>query len=257
MMTHRIAITRLVSRSIVNCELTHLERLPIDLQNARRQHHAYELLLRSQGVEVLSLPEEPNLPDAVFVEDVAVVLDECAIITRPGADSRKPEAESVARALAPYRELFTIQAPGTVDGGDVLTVDKAIFVGLTKRSNQAAIEQMQAFVTPYGYSLYAVSVSGCLHLKSAVTQVAKNTLLINPTWVDKNNFPGMQFIEVDSAEPYAANALLIGEAVLYQPAYPKTIARLEMAGIHPLLVDQSELAKAEGALTCCSLIFKA
>jgi dimethylargininase len=257
MITHRIAITRLVSRSIVNCELTHLERIPIDLENARLQHQAYEAVLRSLGVEVLSLPEEPNLPDAVFVEDVAIVLDECAIITRPGADSRKPEVASIAWALDPYRKLFTIQTPGTVDGGDVLTVGRKIFVGLTKRSNRSAIEQMQIFLLPFGYSVRGVMVNGCLHLKSAVTQVAQDTLLINPAWVEKDHFPGMKFIEVDPSEPYAANALLVGETVLYQPAYPKTLARLDAAGIQPILIDQSELAKAEGALTCCSLIFRA
>ena len=251
-----IAITRPVSRSIADCELTHHERKPIELENARLQHHANEQTLRSLGVEVVSLPEEPRLPGAVFVEDAAVVLDECAIITRPGADSRKPETESIARALAPYRKLFPIQSPGTVDGGDVLVVGKAVFVGLSGRSNRPAIDQMQIMLAPYGYSVHGVTVSGCLHLKSAVTQAAQDTLLINPAWADKANFTGMKFIEVDPSEPYAANALLIGKAVLYQPAYPKTLARLEAAGIHPVIVDQSELAKAEGALTCCSLIFR-
>jgi dimethylargininase len=251
-----IAITREVSRSIVDCELTHLERVPIDLENARRQHHAYQAALQMLGVEVHALPEEPDLPDAVFVEDTAVVLDECAVITRPGADSRKPESESITRALAPYRTLYTVQAPGTVDGGDVLTVGKDIWVGLTERSNRAAIDQMQTFLKPYGYTVRGVSVTGCLHLKSAVTQAAENTLLINPNWVRKEDFPGMQFIDADPSEPYAANVLLVGGTPIYQPAFPKTLARLEAAGIHPVLVDASELAKAEAALTCCSLIFK-
>jgi dimethylargininase len=251
-----IAITRPVSPAIERCELTNLERIPIDLQRAIAQHHKYEEAFKSLGVEVLSLPAEPDLPDAVFVEDVAVVLDECAIITRPGAESRRPETGSIARALARYRTLYTIQAPGTLDGGDVLVVGKRIWVGLTSRSNQSAIDQMQTHLAQYGYTVYGIPVSGCLHLKSAVTQIAENTLLINPDWVDKADLPGMQFVEVDPSEPYAANALLVKETVMYQPAYPKTRLRLEAAGIHPLLVDQSELAKAEGALTCCSLIFE-
>jgi dimethylargininase len=251
-----IAITRPVSAAIDRCELTNLERVPIDLEHAIAQHHQYEEALKSLGVEVLALPEQPELPDAVFVEDAAVVLDECAIITRPGADSRKPETESVARALASYRSLHTIQAPGTVDGGDVLVVGKRIWIGQSTRSNRSAIDQMQAFLEPYDYKVRGAPVSGCLHLKSAVTQVAGDILLINPAWVNRTNFPGMKFIEVDSSEPYAANALLVGEALLYQPAYPKTHLRLQAAGIHPILVDLSELAKAEGALTCCSLIFK-
>ena len=251
-----IAITRAVSRSIVNCELTHLERIPLDIDNARLQHHIYEEALRLLGADVHPLPEEPDLPDSVFVEDAAIVLDECAVLTRPGADSRKPEVESVDKALAPYRTLFQIQPPGTLDGGDVLTVGKQIFVGLTTRSNQSAIDQMQAFLAPFGYTVRGVPVHGCLHLKSAVTQVAEKILLINPTWVEKSHFPGMKFIEIDPTESYAANILMVGDKSIYQPAYPKTLARLEAAGIHPLLVDASELAKAEGALTCCSLIFK-
>ncbi len=196
-MTRWIAITRAVSSSIADCELTFLERIPIDLENARRQHHAYEAVLRSMGVEVMSLPEEPHLPDAVFVEDVAILLDECAVLTRPGAESRRPESASISRALAPYRELLSIQAPATVDGGDVLVVGRQVFVGLSSRSNRSAIEQMQAFLAPFGYSVRAIPVSGCLHLKSAVTQVAQATLLINPDWVERKNFPGMEFIEVD------------------------------------------------------------
>jgi dimethylargininase len=249
------AITRAVSRSIVNCELTHLERIPIDLENARHQHHAYEQALRSLGVEVLSLAEEPDLPDSVFVEDTAIVLDECALLTRPGADSRKPEVDTIARALTPFRTLYRVEAPGSVDGGDVLTVGKTLWVGLTTRSNSSAIEQMQEFLRPHGYTVRGVKVSGCLHLKSAVTQAGDETLLINPDWVQKSNFPGMKFIDVDPSEPSAANLLLVGEAAVYQPAYPRTLERLEAAGIHPLLVDASELAKAEGALTCCSLLF--
>jgi len=251
-----IAITRPVSPAIDRCELTYLERIPIDVKRAIAQHHSYEETLKSLGVEVIRLPEQPDLPDSVFVEDAAVVLDECAIITRPGADSRVPEIESVTRALAPFRTLYPIQAPGRLDGGDVLVVGKRIWVGLATRSNQSAINQMQAFLEPYSYAVRGVTVQGCLHLKSAVTPVAEGTLLINPAWVNPNNFPGMKFIEVDPTEPYAANALMVGETILYQPAFPKTVLRLEANGIHPVLVNQSELAKAEGALTCCSLLFE-
>jgi dimethylargininase len=252
-----IAVTRAVSRSIGHCELTQLDRLPIDLELARRQHQAYEQTLRGLGVQVHSLPEEPGLPDAVFVEDAAIVLDECAVITRPGAASRRPETETIARELAPYRKLFTIRAPGTLDGGDVLTVGRDIFVGLSSRSNQAAVDQLQALLTAYGYTVTGVQVTGCLHLKSAVTQVAAGTLLVNPAWIDASYFHGLKLIETDPSEAYAANALLVDGTVIMQPAYPKTRARLEALGIHPLLVDESELGKAEGALTCCSLLFRA
>jgi dimethylargininase len=251
-----IAITRGVSPAINQCELTNLERVPIDLETARRQHDEYESLLESLGVEVHSLPAEADLPDSVFVEDAAVVLDECAVLTRPGAGSRRPEVESIAQALAPYRKLFSIHAPGTLDGGDVLVVGKNVYVGLSTRSNQPAIDQMQAFLAPAGYRVHGVRVTGCLHLKSAVTQVAEHILLVNPAWVGLDHFTGMQFVEVDPSELYAANALRIGEVVIYQPAYPKTRQRLEQAGMRVVTVDETELGKAEGALTCCSLIFR-
>ena len=256
-----IAITRQVSPAFGNCELTHLERVAIDVPLAEAQHHQYEACLAALGCEVHRLPAEPDLPDSVFVEDVAIVLDELAIITRPGADSRKPEAASIARALEPYRKLFHIQAPGTVDGGDVLRVGKTLFVGLSSRSNPSAIEQMRNALRPHGYTVKGVNVNGCLHLKSAVTQVAEDTLLINPNWVDARTFGegrwgDWRLIEVDKAEPYAANALLIGETVIYPANFSRTRQRLEAHGISVMTVDVSELAKAEGAVTCCSVIFE-
>jgi len=249
-----IAITREVSCSIIHCELTHLERTPIDVEWARVQHAEYESALKHLGLAILSLPEEPTLADSVFVEDTALVLDECAIILRPGADSRKPETESIAKVLAPYRKLSYIEAPARVDGGDILRVGKQIYIGLSSRSDTNAIEQIQDFVQPYGYEVHAAFASGCLHLKSAVTQVAEDILLINPAWTDKKYFAGMKFIEIDSSESYAANALLIGDTILYPKAFPRTRKKLTDAGIKIVDVDADELAKAEGALTCCSLI---
>jgi len=256
-----MAITRQVSPAIGNCELTLLERVAIDVPLAQAQHHQYQECLAALGCELHRLPAEPDLADSVFVEDVAIVLDELAIITRPGADSRKPEAASIARALEPYRKLVYIQAPGTVDGGDVLRVGKTLFVGLSSRSNPSAIEQMQTALRPHAYIVKGVSVSGCLHLKSAVTQVAEGALLINPNWVDARTFGDKRWgdwklIEVDASEPYAGNALLIGGTAIYPTRFPHTRAKLEAHGIPVMTVDVSELAKAEGAVTCCSLVFE-
>jgi dimethylargininase len=237
--------------------LTHLIRTPIDVERARAQHAQYEAALKGLDVAVLSLPEEPTLPDSVFVEDTALVLDECAIITRPGADSRRPETESIAKALAPYRKLLYIEAPARVDGGDVLRVGKNIYVGLSTRSDPNAVEQIQDFLQPYGYETHAVSVTGCLHLKSAVTQVREDMLLLNPQWVKEGDFEGVKFIEVDPSEAYAANAVMVGGTIIYPTAFPRTQNRLEAAGIKMVKVDADELAKAEGAVTCCSLIFDA
>jgi dimethylargininase len=249
-----IAITRKISESITSCELTHLERTPIDLRRAREQHQQYENALKSIGCEVISLPELPDLPDSVFVEDTAIILDEAAIITNPGAVSRRPEIDSIAEVLQPYRKLIHIQSPATVDGGDVLVVGKTIYVGLSSRSNLGAIEQMQNALKDFGYQVVGVEITGCLHLKSAMTMVSNDTLLINPDWVDKSLFGGMNFIEIDETEPSAANGLLISDVVIYPTNFPKTQKKLEVNGIKLVLVEADELAKAEGAVTCCSLI---
>lgn len=251
----RYAITREVSSDINQCELTHLNRTPIDLALARQQHHAYEAALASFGCQLIRLPEAPTLPDSVFVEDAAIVLDEVAVITRPGAASRRPETATIAAALAPYRQRIEIQSPGTVDGGDVLRVGKHIYVGLSTRSNQAAVEQMATALRPFGYTVHAIQVNDCLHLKSAVTQVASDKLLVNPVWIDPAIFGDMQIIEIDPTEAYAANAVWIDDAVVYPDCYPQTQRKLEAQGIHVCTVDVGELIKAEGAVTCCSLIF--
>lgn len=252
-----VAITRRVSPAINQCELTHIAREPIDYERACAQHRQYEDALRSLGMDVISLDAEPDLPDSVFVEDVALVLDECAIMLNPGAPSRRLEVASVEKALAPYRDIFRVQPPATIDGGDILRVGKTIYAGMSGRSTENAIEQIKAILEPRSYRVRAVNVTGCLHLKSAVTQVSEDTLLVNPQWVSKGDFPGMQFIEVDPSEPYAANAVLVDGAIIYPSSFPKTRAKLEKVGINLLAVDADELAKAEGAVTCCSLIFEA
>jgi len=242
---------------MTRCELTHLPRVAIDLALAEAQHRAYEQALASLGGEVVSLPADLELPDSVFVEDVAVVLDEIAVVTRPGAASRRPEAAAVAEALVPYRRVTSIAAPGTIDGGDVLRIGRRLFVGQSGRSNEPGIEQLRAVAWPYGYTVTAVPVGGCLHLKSAITQVGPDTVLVNPAWVDARVFGAVRVIAIDPAEPYAANGLLIGTTVIYPASFPRTRARIEAAGIATRVVDASELQKAEGAVTCCSLVFGA
>ena len=252
-----VAVTRAVSAALAQCELVHLERRPIDVPLARRQHHAYEDALRGLGCAVRTLPAEDALPDSVFVEDAAVVLDEVAVITRPGAESRRPETASVAAALAAYRPLVTITAPGTMDGGDVLRIDRAVYVGETDRTNRAGIEQLTAALAPFGYRVHPVAVRECLHLKSAATLVAADTVLCNPRWVEPATFVDRRVIEVDPGEAGAANGLEVGDRLVYPVSFPATARRLAERGITLVPVDVSELQKAEGAVTCCSLIFPA
>lgn len=249
-----IAFTRSVPPTIVNCELTHLKREPIDFARAVEQHGLYERELVAAGCVIRRLPDLSELPDSVFVEDTAVVLPEIAIIARPGAASRRPEVPSVADALRPHRPLKFIESPGTLDGGDVLVIGSTIYVGESARTNSQGIRQLADFTSVYGYAVRPVKVSQCLHLKSAVTRVAEELILVNSAWVDSSSFKGMQQIEVHPSEPFAANALRIGENVIYPRTYDKTRARLEEFGLNVHLVATDELQKAEGGVTCCSIL---
>lgn len=251
------AITRAVSPAVARCQLSFISRQPIDLGKARSQHRAYENLLTDLGVRVMSLPAEPNLPDSMFVEDPALVLDELAIIFPLGAPSRRPEAASIAAALAPFRKLEYLRLPATVEGGDVLHLGKKLFVGLTARSNSEGLSQLARIVAPYGYQVLGVPVSGCLHLKSAVSALDQRTLLINRAWLDASLFSDYDLLDVDPAEPHAANALSLAASVIFPASFPRTRARIEARGFRVTALDISELQKAESGLTCSSLIFSA
>lgn len=231
--------------------------MPIDVALARVQHAAYERALRELGCEVQQMAELPDYPDSVFVEDTAIVLDEVAVLTRPGATSRRGEVDSMAVALAGLRECARIAAPATLDGGDVLRLERTLYVGRSTRSDADGAAQLAAAVRPFGYRVQTIALHGCLHLKSAVTQVAPDCVLVNPAWVDPHSFAGWSHLEVDPAEPHAANALWLDGAVVYPASCPRTAERLRGAGIEVRGVDMSEAAKAEGAVTCCSVVVRA
>src|SRR5262245_1709169 len=251
-----VALTREVSPSLAACELTHLERVAIDVERAGAQHRQYEQALVDAGCRIERLPSGPDMPDSVFVEDIAMVFDELAIVANPGAASRRVEVSAVALALERHRRLQYITPPGTVDGGDVLVVGRRVYVGLSTRTNAEAVTQLHQALAPYGYLVRSVTVRGCLHLKSAVTSVADDVLLVNPAWIEKRALNGFRFIEIDPSEPMGANALRVGDNVIYPAAFPRTAERLAKSGMHVRTVDASEVAKAEGAVTCCSIIFQ-
>ena len=251
-----IALTREISPRLADCELSFVDREPIDLALARRQHQAYQAKLAELGCEIRELPVTPELADSVFVEDTAVVADEVALITRPGAESRRPETDSMAAVLASYRPLQRILAPGTLDGGDVLRIGRHFFVGLSARSNLEAVEQMRAALQPFGYQVHGVKTRDCLHLKSAVTAVNDETVLINPNWVDTAPFAHYQQIRVDPTEPHAANVVRLDAGLIMPAGFPHTCERLIAAGCKVHEVSISELQKAEGAVTCCSVLFR-
>jgi dimethylargininase len=251
-----LAFTRPVPSSIANCELTHLERQPIDAANAARQHAEYENALRSLDCTVRQLAALHEHPDSVFVEDAAVVLDDCAIITRPGAESRRREVESVAEALHPLRRLYHIEAPGTLDGGDVLRVGKRLYVGASTRSNEDGARQLADALAPLGYSVKRVPMRDCLHLKTAVSTLPDDALLLDPRCVDASCFDGARVLYVNPDEPEGANVLVVGDVVIVPASAPRTRETLDAVGYRTMQLEASELAKAEGGLTCCSLLLR-
>jgi dimethylargininase len=251
------AMIRAVSPALAECALSFIPRQSIDLVIARDQHRAYEKLLQSLGARVICLPAEPDLPDSMFVEDPALVLDELAVIFPLGTESRRQEGATIAAALAPFRKLAYVELPGTVEGGDILRLGRKLFVGLTTRSNSEGIAQLSRIVAPRGYQVAGVAVNGCLHLKSAVTSLGNNTLLANRAWFDSSFFDGYDWVDVDPGEPHAANALALAGTVIFPTSFQRTRARIESRGFRVAPLDISELQKAESGLTCSSLLFEA
>ena len=250
-----LALTRDVSPTFDRCELTFLPRSPIDVAEARRQHSEYKQCLRELGCHVISLPTDAELPDAVFVEDTAIVLDELSVITRPGAVSRRGETAGVRDFLKAYRKLHTLEDPATLDGGDVVRIGKTLFVGLSSRTNGEGVDQITAAVGAAGYKVKTVDVRNGLHLKSAVTRLAEKLILVNPEWIDPAQFGNLEVIEVDFSEPYAANALRVRDRIVYPTQHRKTTARLKSRGLKIRPVDMSEFLKAEGGVSCGSIVF--
>ena len=253
-----LAFTRQVSPRIVDCALTHLDRTPIDPDFAAVQHGNYEQALRDAGFEVVRLPYLADDPDAVFVEDTAILLGQQAVITRPGAESRVDEVDSTADGLAPY---FTVHrlAEGTLDGGDVLHIGDTLYVGQSSRTDAAGTRALEAVVAPLGYRVMPVDLGRCLHLKTAATFAGRDgagrrTLLVNPDWVDPAIFTGTEPLPVAKDEPFGANIVRAGDHLIYAAGSPKTARSLRDRGFTLIEVDLSELQKAEAGGTCMSLL---
>jgi dimethylargininase len=252
------AFTRAVSARLPECALTHLERTAIDYAKAAAQHATYERTLIDAGFEVIRLPELPDDPDAVFVEDTAILLDGHAVITRPGAISRAGETESTAAGLAPEFELHRIEG-GFVDGGDVLRIGRTLYVGLSTRTDAEGISALRESVAPLGYEVVQTELRNCLHLKTGATFAGADAhgtpvLLYNERAVDPRQFAGVDPLPVDDGEPAAANCLRVGERLILPAGNPRTAGCLRDRGFRVTEVDVSELQKAEAGVTCMSLI---
>jgi dimethylargininase len=251
-----VALTRRVGASFAECVLTYVDRAPIDLERAMVQHEEYERALESLGAQVQSLASADQLPDSVFVEDCAVVLDEVAVLTPMGTPSRVPETELLLPVLEAMRPVRRVEAPAKLEGGDVLCVDRTLFVGLSTRTDVGGGAALAAIAEEHGYQVCHVPVVGCLHLKTAVGHLGDRTLLMNPAWVDARLFAGYRLLPVDATEPWAANVLRVENTILASSAYPRTIRRLEIEGFPVCVVDIAEFHKAEAGLTCMSLILQ-
>jgi dimethylargininase len=251
-----IALTREPSASLADGERTFRSRVAIDLAVAARQHERYRRVLSECGARVTTLPPIDDLPDAVFIEDVALVLDEIAILFHMGVMSRRQEPERAAAEIGRWREVVALPEDARAEGGDVVRLGRTLYVGRTGRTDDRGIAALGAVATPLGYRVVPIEVAGCLHLKSACTALDDETLLANPAWVDPTAFEARRTIEVDPGELGAANAVRIGSSVLVQAGCPRTLERVAAAGYDTRAVDVGELAKAEGSLTCLSLLFE-
>ena len=250
-----IAITRKPSPLIETGERTHIGRDPIDFKNALAQHDAYRAALGELGAAVKRLDDGDDFADGVFVEDTALVLDEMAIMMRPGAESRRKEVDGIARELAKHRELVRVEPPATIDGGDIVVTGRRILVGRSARTNGAGVEALKELTRACGYVVRPVRMTGCLHLKSGCTALPDGRLLINRDWIDTRDLSGFDLVDIPQEEPWAGDVAFVGDTVIEAAAFPKTIETLRAAGYPVRPVDVSEFAKAEGGVTCMSLIF--
>ena len=253
-----LAFTRAVSPCIDQCALTHWERRPIDPLRAAEQHAAYERALADAGFEVVRLPELADDPDAVFVEDTAILVGAHAIITRPGAPSRRDEAESTANGLAPFFTVHRLDA-GNLDGGDVLKLGDCLYVGQSNRTDGEGTRALASVATPLGFRVVPIDLGHCLHLKTAVTLAGfdganRPILLANSDWVDPALFGDCQIIAVADGEPFAANVVRAGDCLLMAAGSPGTAGKLRARGFTVVELDLSELQKAEAGGTCMTLI---
>jgi dimethylargininase len=248
------AITHLPSPNMERGERTYVGADPIDRALALTQHAAYCGALAACGARVVTLDANCDLPDCVFVEDAAIVLDELAVLMSMGAASRRAELELIADALRPFREMERIALPARIDGGDVVRSGHSLFVGRSSRTDDAGIAALRAVVERRGYRVTPVPVRGCLHLKTACSALPDGRFLVNPQWIDVVPLAGSKLLPVPSTEPWAADVLPIGSEIIVADAFPATRALLEGEGFGTVPVPVSEFAKAEGGVTCMSLI---
>src|SRR5262249_45035296 len=215
----------------------------------------YRAALEKCGILVKRLPAEERYPDSCFVEDTAIVVDELAVIASMGASSRRGETAAIEAELSTYREIARITLPATIDGGDGLRAGRKVLVGRSTRTSDSGIQQLARILERHGYQVIPVRINESLHFKSGCTAISDETLLVNRNWVCVDDLAGFDIIFTPDEEPAAANVLRVGGTLFVQAGFPDTMKRLKSVHDKVECIDTSELRKAEGALTCLSIIF--
>jgi dimethylargininase len=251
----RRALVRPISVTFADAITMRPKSAPIEVALARQQHHAYVDALSRAGAEIVQLAAEDEFPDGCFVEDCALIADGVALITRPGAPSRRGEVESVRRALERVLRVELTEAPATLDGGDCMRVGKRIFVGRSQRTNEAGIARVREVFAPLGYHVIAIPLHDVLHLKCVCSPLDDETILLADGTLPRELFAGVGVLPVPSHEECAANAVAIGRTVLVADGHPETARVVARHGLEVLAVETSEIRKADGALTCLSLLY--
>jgi len=250
-----IAITHVPSPRMNRGKRTHVAETAIDYDLAVRQHEQYCRVLRECGADVHTLAVNRELPDCAFIEDTVIVLDEGAVLASMGEPSRRAEPDGIEPELRRYREVHRVELPATIEGGDVLRVDRTLLVGLSSRTNAAGVAALEALVRRHGYRVIPVPAQGCLHLKTACTALPDGRLLVNPAWLEISRLRGFGIVRTAEEEPWAANVLLVGDSICMSGGHPRTADRISAMGFDVQTVDLSEFAKAEGGATCLSIMF--
>jgi dimethylargininase len=247
-----VALIRRPSPRLAEGIVTHIDRTPVDVELAFKQHESYVEALRSAGFTIVEVAPADDCPDSVFVEDTLIVVDNLAIATRPGAPSRRPEvAGSAAAAVDAGLDLKYVEAPATLDGGDVLQVGNTIYVGRGGRTDRLGIQALRHYVEPLGRTVVPVPLKAVLHLKSAVTALPDGTFLVLPDLVPTALFPAVRPV---TEEAGCHVVPLGGDRILMAASAPQTAEELRDLGFTPIVVDISEFEKLEGCVTCLSVL---
>lgn len=249
-----IALTHLPSPALELGQRTHVNRLPVDFPKALQQHADYCRALRECGAEVRTLDANRHLADSAFVEDTAIVLDEIAIVATMGTACRRDELAAIEDELKKHRPTVRIQLPATIEGGDVLRIGRKLFAGLSRRTNAAGIDELRTIVRKFEYEVIPVPMRDCLHFKTGCSALPDGTLLVNEAWVAIESLQEFRLIPIPSAEPWGANVLSLGREVVMPAGHPATMELIREMGFPVRTVDLSEFAKAEGGVTCLSIL---